>query len=146
MSLWATGAGKTLTALICASRCQDRLENQPFLIVVSAPSVPLIMQWAEEVKTFGVSPVTPTLGSKANTKLTSLFRGLRGGGTHVAIVTNNMLCDPSFQETVKQKLQTRNGPIPTLLIADEAHTLGAESFIRNKPSFFERRPRTLRDA
>ncbi|MCY3820256.1 MAG: DEAD/DEAH box helicase family protein [Gammaproteobacteria bacterium] len=137
----ATGAGKTLTALICASRCQDRLGNgnQPFLIVVSAPSVPLIMQWAEEVRKFGVSPVTPTLGSKANTRLTSLFRGLRGGGTHVAIVTNNMLCDPSFQETVKHKLQTRSGAIPTLLIADEAHTLGAESFIRNKPSFFERR-------
>ncbi|MYK82916.1 MAG: DEAD/DEAH box helicase [Gammaproteobacteria bacterium] len=135
----ATGAGKTLTSLICASRCQDRLPNQPFLIVVSAPSVPLIMQWAEEVRKFGVSPVTPTLGSKAKTKLTSLFRGLRGGGTHVAIVTNNMLCDPTFQETVKQKLQTRDGPIPTLLIADEAHTLGAESFIRNKPSFFERR-------
>ena len=135
----ATGAGKTLTALICATRCQDRLANQPFLIVVSAPSVPLIMQWAEEVRKFGVSPVTPTLGSRAKTKLTSLFRALRGGGTHVAIVTNNMLCDPTFQATAKQKLQTRNGPIPTLLIADEAHTLGAESFIRNKPSFFEKR-------
>ena len=135
----ATGAGKTLTALICASRCQDRLANQPFLIVVSAPSVPLIMQWAEEVRKFGVSPVTPTLGSRAETKLTSLFRALRGGGTHVAIVTNNMLCDPAFQETAKQKVQTRNGPIPTLLIADEAHTLGAESFIRNKPTFFEKR-------
>ena len=135
----ATGAGKTLTALICASRCQDRLENQPFLIVVSAPSVPLIMQWAEEVRKFGVSPVTPTLGSRAETKLTSLFRALRRGGTHVAIVTNNMLCDPAFQETAKQKVQTRNGSIPTLLIADEAHTLGAESFIRNKPTFFEKR-------
>ncbi len=135
----ATGAGKTLTALICASRCQDRLTNQPFLIVVSAPSVPLIMQWEEEVRKFGVSPITPTLGSRADTKLTSLFRALRGGGTHVAIVTNNMLCDSAFQATVKQKLQTRNGPIPTLLIADEAHTLGAESFIRNKPSFFDKR-------
>lgn len=135
----ATGAGKTLTALICASRCQDRLASQPLLIVVSAPSVPLIMQWAEEVRKFGVSPVTPTLGSRADTQLTSLFRALRGGGTHVAIVTNNLLCDPAFQETVKQKLTTKNGPIPSLLIADEAHTLGAESFIRNKPSFFERR-------
>ena len=135
----ATGAGKTLTALICASRCQDRLADQPFLIVVSAPSVPLIMQWEEEVRKFDVSPVTPTLGSRDETKLTSLFRALRGGGTHVAIVTNNMLCDPAFQATAIQKLQTRNGPIPSLLIADEAHTLGAESFIRNKPTFFEKR-------
>ena len=34
----ATGAGKTLTALICATRSQDRLNGQPLLIVVSAPS------------------------------------------------------------------------------------------------------------
>ncbi len=135
----ATGAGKTLTSLICASRCQDRLKSQSFLIVVSAPSVPLIMQWAEEVRKFGVAPVTPTLGSRTKSKVTNLFRALRGGGTQVAIITNKMLCDLSFQETTKQKIQTKNGPIPTLLIADEAHTLGAESFIRNKPSFFEKR-------
>ena len=53
----ATGAGKTLTALICATRSQDRLNGQPFLIVVSAPSVPLIMQWREEVEKFGITPI-----------------------------------------------------------------------------------------
>ena len=58
----ATGAGKTLTALICATRSQDRLNGQPFLIVVSAPSIPLIMQWGEEVKKFGVTPRGPELG------------------------------------------------------------------------------------
>ena len=34
----ATGAGKTLTALICAARSQERLGDKPFLIIVSAPS------------------------------------------------------------------------------------------------------------
>ena len=135
----ATGAGKTLTALICATRCQDRLNDQPLLVVVSAPSVPLIMQWQKEVKKFGVTPVVPTLEANTDRALTRLFRGLRGGGTHVAIVTNNLLCTPSFQTTVAEKLRTRDGPIPTMLIADEAHTLGAESFIRNKPQFFEKR-------
>jgi len=135
----ATGAGKTLAALICASRCQDRLGDSPFLIVVSAPSVPLIVQWAEEVKKFGVNPATPTLGSKADVQLTNLFRRLRGGGTQIAIVTNHMLCDRAFQETVKRKLQTADGPIPSLLIADEGHTLGTDSFIGNPPAFFERR-------
>ena len=134
----ATGAGKTITALICATRCQDRLGNQPFLVVISAPSVPLILQWAEEVRKFGVSPITPSL-TDTKRALTRLFRGLRGGGTHVAIVTNNLLCSPSFQETVEDKLHTPDGPIPTLLIADEAHTLGAESFVQSKPRFFERR-------
>lgn len=135
----ATGAGKTLTALICATRSQDRLEGQPFLVVVSAPSVPLIMQWSEEVKKFGVTPVVPSLETSTDRALTRLFRGLGGGGTHVAIVTNNLLCTRSFQATVAEKLRTRDGQVPTILIADEAHTLGAKSFIRNKPEFFEKR-------
>ena len=135
----ATGAGKTLTALICATRCQDRLGERPLLVVVSAPSVPLILQWSEEVRKFGVNAIAPSLAGNPTRDLTRLFRGLRGGGTHVAVVTNNLLCKPGFQENLKKKLRTRNGPVATLLIADEAHTLGAESFIRNKPDFFERR-------
>ena len=135
----ATGAGKTLTALICATRSQERLNGKPFLIVVSAPSIPLIMQWREEVKKFGVIPVAPSLETNTDKALTRLFRGLQGGGTHVAIVTNNLLCTRSFQATVAKKLRTRGGTIPSMLIADEAHTLGAESFIRNKPEFFEKR-------
>ena len=135
----ATGAGKTLTALVCATRSQDRLNGQPLLVVVSAPSVPLIMQWQEEVKKFGVTPVVPSLEPNTDRALTRLFRGVRGGGTHVAIVTNNLLCTPSFQATVEEKVRTRDGPVPTMLIADEAHTLGAESFIRNKPQFFAKR-------
>ena len=135
----ATGAGKTLTALICATRCQDRLDGEPLLVVVSAPSVPLVMQWQEEVRKFGVTPVVPSLEANTDRALTRLFRGLRGGGTHVAIVTNNLLCTPSFQATVEAKLGGRGRTVPTMLIADEAHTLGAESFIRNKPAFFERR-------
>ena len=135
----ATGAGKTLTALICATRSQDRLNGKPFLIVVSAPSVPLIMQWREEVTKFGVTPVAPSLETNTDQALTRLFRGLQGGGTHVAIVTNNLLCTQSFQTTVSKKLRTRGATVATMLIADEAHTLGAESFIRNKPRFFKKR-------
>ena len=135
----ATGAGKTLTALICATRSQDRLNGQPLLIVVSAPSVPLIVQWCEEVEKFGVTPIAPSLTTNTNRALTRLFRGVRAGGTHVVVVTNDLLCTQSFQQTVAEKLRTRNGPIPTMLIADEAHSLGAESFICNKPEFFEKR-------
>lgn len=135
----ATGAGKTLTALVCATRSQDRMESGPFLIVVSAPSVPLIMQWRDEVARFGVTAVVPTLESNTDRALTRLFRGLRGGGTHVAIITNNLLCTPSFQSTLTEKIRTHDGNIPTMLIADETHTLGADAFIQNKPEVFEKR-------
>ena len=135
----ATGAGKTLTALICATRLQDRLGEQPLLVVVSAPSIPLVVQWKDEVRRFGLTPVAPSLERNANVALTNLFRGLAAGGTHVAIVTNNLLCSPAFQSTVSLKTSHDGGVIPTLLIADEAHTLGAEGFLSNKPQFFERR-------
>ena len=135
----ATGAGKTLTALICATRTQDRLDGRPLLVVVSAPSIPLILQWREAVRKFGVTAVAPSLEANTDQALTRLFRGLTGGGTQVAIVTNKLLCTPSFQATAEEKLRTRTGRVATLLIADEAHTLGADSFVNNKPEFFERR-------
>ena len=135
----ATGAGKTLTALICATRVQDRLAGEPLLVVVSVPSIPLIKQWSAEVKRFGVNAITPSLESNTDTALTSLFRGLVAGSTHVMIVTNNLLCSSTFQSTVARKTGHANGSVRTLLIADEVHTLGAEGFISNKPNFFERR-------
>ena len=135
----ATGAGKTLTALICAARSQERLGDRPFLIIVSAPSVPLIMQWQKEVRKFGVTPVVPSLSTNTDRALTRLFRALQGGGTQVVIVTNNLLCTRSFQLTVAQKLDGRARSVATMLIADEAHTLGANSFVANKPDFVERR-------
>ena len=136
----ATGAGKTLTALICATRCQDRLDGEPLLVVVSAPSVPLVMQWRQEVRKFGVTPRRPEPGRQTPTG-----RSPACSGAFEAVAptspssTNNLLCTPSFQATVEAKLGGRGRTVPTMLIADEAHTLGAESFIRNKPAFFERR-------
>lgn len=135
----ATGAGKTVTALICATRAQDRLDAEPFLVVISAPSIPLISQWNKEVKKFGVTPVVPSLEANTDRALTRLFRAMHSGGTHVLIVTNNLLCTQRFQRTVAEKLTGYRRSVPTMLIADEAHTLGADSFIRNKPEMLEKR-------
>lgn len=135
----ATGAGKTLTALICATRAQDRLADDPFLVVVSAPSSPLVDQWVNEVERFGVTAVAPSRERNADIALTTFFRRLARGGTHVLVVTNNMLCTPAFQNTVAVKAKRTGKPVPTMFIADEAHSLGAEGFINNKPELFERR-------
>ena len=135
----ATGAGKTLTALICATRVQDRLGDVPLLVVVSAPSVPLIAQWVQEISGFGVIASAPTLAPDTDTAVSRLLQSLSGGGTHIAVVTNNLLCNRAFQNTVASHIHSASGPIATMLIGDEAHTLGAASFIANKPEFFERR-------
>ena len=135
----ATGAGKTLTALICATRVQDRLSNEPLLVIISVPSIPLVIQWREEVKRFGIKANVPSLETNTDFAITNLFRGLVSGGTHVAIVTNNLLCSPAFQSTAALKIRHANSSVQTMFIADEAHTLGADGFISNKPDFFERR-------
>ena len=135
----ATGAGKTRTALVCATRVQDRIEDEGFLVVVSAPSIPLIKQWRDEVSEFGIRAVAPSLEPSTQGAITRLLRALPSGGTHFAIVTNNMLCSPKFQTTLAQTIGRSKQNIPTMLIGDEAHTLGAVSFLTNKPTFFERR-------
>ena len=135
----ATGAGKTLTALICATRVQERLSKKPLLVVISAPSIPLVIQWQEELRKFGINATVPSLETNTDVAITNLFRNLLSGGTHVAIVTNNLLCSPAFQSTVALKVCRDNPSIQTMFIADEAHTLGAEGFLSNKPDFFERR-------
>ena len=134
----ATGAGKTITALICATRVQDRLEGRRLLVVISAPSVPLIQQWRKEVAKFGVRAVVPTLEPNTDMALTNLFRRLDGGGTHVLIITNHLISSRSFQGTVAQKIHSATAA-DTLFIGDEVHTLGAAKFVANKPEFFTRR-------
>lgn len=135
----ATGAGKTVTALICATRVQDRLAGKALLVVISAPSIPLVIQWQGEVARFGVTAIAPSLESNQDIALTNLFRGLSAGGTHMVIVTNSLLCHPTFQATLAHKITQSNGTIETLFIADEAHTLGADGFLSNKPTLLQRR-------
>ena len=134
----ATGAGKTITALICATRVQDRLDGAPFLVVISAPSVPLIQQWCKEVERFGVRPVAPTLEASTDMAISGALRRLRAGGTQVLVVTNHLVSTRSFQRTIAG-LTTSTDSVASLFIGDEVHTLGAARFVANKPDFFMRR-------
>lgn len=131
----ATGAGKTLTALICAARSQDRVPSVPFTVVISVPSIPLLLQWRSEIAKFGITADTPTLSPSPDSALTNFFRRLDSGGTHVLVVTNKTLCSSNFSSTLALKCSGRE----TMFIADEAHRLGAEGFVSNKPEFFQRR-------
>ena len=131
----ATGAGKTLTALICATRSQDRVARGPFVVVISVPSIPLVLQWRSAIAKFGIKADTPTLSRNPDTALTNFFRRLDSEGTHVLVVTNNTLCSLNFRSTLALKCSGRE----TMFIADEAHRLGAEGFVSDKPEFFLRR-------
>ena len=132
----ATGSGKTITAMICAYKLYEVCS--PLLVVVAAPYVPLIEQWCDEIKEFGIKPVNITQASGPRgraTELSKLRRRMRSGITDVAVVvvSHSTLSDQGFQSELE------NFGCASLLIADEAHNLGSEGFINNPPELFRYR-------
>ena len=132
----ATGSGKTITAMICASRLAE--QHQPLLVVVAAPYIPLIQQWCDEIADFSVKPIDLTAvqgaGGRAR-ELNRIKRRFRSGGSdvEVIVVSHKTLCTAEF------KAELTAFDCKKLLIADEAHNLGSEGFISDPPSFFEYR-------
>lgn len=132
----ATGSGKTISAMIAARKLYEI--NKPLLIVVSAPYVPLIQQWCDEIAVFGLRPVnlTEVSGTRGRAQeLNRLKRRFRTGSSdvEVVVVSHRTLCDDSFKSELAKFDCAR------LLIADEAHNLGAEGFVTDPPEFFEYR-------
>jgi superfamily II DNA or RNA helicase len=139
----ATGAGKTITALIGAYRAWQEHQG-PFLLVISAPSTPLLLQWRSECERFGLRAVLPTqAGGRAEKHIAignALLRIRTGATGHIEaiIVTNVLLSSPEFQNALKD-LKNRVPDLRIMHIGDEAHSLGSPSFIREPPTFFDYR-------
>ena len=132
----ATGSGKTITAMISAYRLYEA--TKPLLIVVSAPYLPLIEQWCDEITPFGLNPVNLTTAGSATKRareIEKLNRRLRNGlsDVEVIVVSHDTLCTSEFMNAIHAFECAR------LLIADEAHNLGRPSFINSPPEFFEHR-------
>lgn len=125
----ATGAGKTITALACASSVEDLN-----IIVIAVPTKELVNQWIEEIEnlTNFYSPINAT--GKSEEWLERLFRSLR------LINSKNQLKRrlPTivvglYSELSKQRVATLiedTGGLPkkSLLIADEVHNAGANIY------------------
>ena len=132
----ATGSGKTITAMICAHRLYEA--KKPLLIVVTAPYVPLIKQWCDEITPFGLEPINlAKVGSatRRSAMLQKLNRRLRTGLSNVeaVVVSHDTLCSDDFSAAVKRFDCSR------LLVGDEVHNLGRATFIDAPPEFFEYR-------
>lgn len=132
----ATGSGKTITAMICAHKLH--VVSHPLLVVVAAPYIPLIEQWCDEIAAFNITPVnlSAVSGARARAReLGTVKRRLRTkiSDIEVLVVTHDTLCNDLFMTDI-QTIGSR-----TLLIADEVHNLGRDSFVSNPPSFFDYR-------
>jgi superfamily II DNA or RNA helicase len=130
----ATGGGKTLTSLVCAVKALS--QHKKAILVVAVPTKPLIKQWANDIEKFGIKPMlTEGISSKNIRKiLTSAFRKQRILGGHDVIVITHDALKNSELMSVFDKYDG-----VSMVIGDEAHNLGAISFVQNPPDFFKYR-------
>lgn len=133
----ATGSGKTISALVAATRLQNRM--LPLLIVIAVPYRPLVKQWAREVTKFGV---LPTVLAELSPRLRSEFwaRNLRALDLGVTPVS---VCVATHEHLVSDEFRRLQERIPksihALLIADEVHNLGRPKFKARQPERFDLR-------
>ena len=133
----ATGSGKTVTSLICAARLMK--SRSPLLVVIAAPFRPLVEQWSDEVREFGVEPsnLSPLSGRErlrvARDAIARLERGV--APIEVLVVTYDFLLSDGFQDMLSVVPDT----VATLLIADEVHNLGRPRFLMRRPERFDYR-------
>lgn len=119
----ATGSGKTLTALVLASRVAEK--NHPLVLIVTCPFINLCKQWLREMAAFGLSPVPCYEGRhRWESLMEEGYQRLAAGLTkvHALVVTNATFQSQAFQDRLKPRL----GRAHHMLIADEVHNLGAE--------------------
>lgn len=129
----ATGGGKTKAALIAASAIQDR-EDSSLLLVILAPSRPLVRQWADEIRLFGVPPVVLS-GQNRRSRvavLDGVEAALRGdtGHSEALVATGSLF---GSDETFREWLDRMSRFVPTVLIADEVHNFGTPTFLDHQP-------------
>ncbi|NNJ10279.1 DEAD/DEAH box helicase family protein [Chloroflexales bacterium ZM16-3] len=124
----ATGTGKTITSLAASARLYER-EGQ-LAVIIAVPYQHLVDQWAEEARSFGYEPIL-AYQSKARwlDPLNQQIMEYNGGYRRCisVIVTHSTFAREDFQRTIYRLQGT------SLLIADEAHHLGAEQQRQSYP-------------
>lgn len=119
----ATGTGKTITSLNCVY--EEYKKTGKYSVLILVPSIDLVQQWAIEVGKFNFINVYIVSGqSDWRTQLASLKNDLEWGidSNYVIIATYNSFANEKFQN-ILCALASEN----MILIADEAHNIGAQS-------------------
>ncbi|MFI8965327.1 DEAD/DEAH box helicase family protein [Streptomyces sp. NPDC053493] len=135
----ATGGGKTQTALIAAVHEQDR-HRGPVLVVIIVPSTPLLRQWAEAVRGFGVEPFQPIAmtGPRRRGLLEEVRAGLSGRDPFTAVI----LCTQKLfteDEDMRSFIAELPDGVHAVLVGDEVHNLGSAGFMAKAPHRFNAR-------
>ena len=116
----ATGSGKTIIALSAILRLVKKIQLQVAIVV--CPFRHLVTQWDEEARNFGFNPIL-AFQSRARWDglLNSRLYNIDSDKSEflIIITTNRTFADSAFQSKLKYL------PQKTIIVADEAHNLGA---------------------
>ncbi len=127
----ATGAGKTITALACASSIED-LD----LIIICVPTKDLVKQWMDELDNLTDFYYPIAAVGKSHVWKNTLYRKLRlihGNVQKVKRLPTVLVGTYSglSKLPVAELIEDAGGlPEKSLIIADEVHTAGAEQYRR----------------
>lgn len=117
----ATGTGKTYTALAAAVDKSKQLDQLACVILV--PYLHLVSQWEEHCRRFGFAPVLCS-GSHPGwqSRLRSAISDFKLGVPHICVLAvHNTAAGEEFSRMIREL-----APETCLLVADEAHALGAQ--------------------
>ncbi len=119
----ATGTGKTITALACATQLYNNIEK--LFVLVTCPNTHLVNQWNGEAKNFGFLPLLAFEDSRKWTpKLKRVISSFKRDSRKIifVITTQSTLThDNRKLARIIEKLDEES----FLFIADEAHNLGS---------------------
>lgn len=130
----ATGTGKTITALAASIRLYE--SERQLALVVTCPYRHLVDQWYEEARDFGYAPIRAYESrNRWLDELNDKVLAYNYGDTDrlCVITTHTTFSTEHFQRTIDRIKGS------TLLIADEAHHLGAETARCHLPEKVENR-------
>lgn len=130
----ATGTGKTLTALGAITRLYNDVSKK-LAVVICCPYIHLITQWCEDLEKFNIIPIIG-YGKSPQTNWKEVLKRRvnnfynKGYNSFFCFITTNT----TFRSTeVQEQLKKLNKN--TLLVADEAHNLGAKNTLKCLPDF-----------
>lgn len=129
----ATGGGKTIVSLVAATRLQNE-DDRPLLVLVLAPTNPLIDQWESEARRFGARPYL--LGRMSAASRIGDLHGIIAGLIHGIAKTEILICSNTLftgSAELRDFMARRPADVRVLLIGDEVHNLGTKSFLSDSP-------------
>lgn len=119
----ATGTGKTITSLNCV--LEEYKKSGVYKILILVPTIDLVNQWAHEVSLFNYKNIyIVNSGTNWKVKLNELKEDFEWGIENNFVIISTYA---SFVDTTFQKLVNALSDDKMILIADEAHNVGAPS-------------------